>query len=230
MGATIIDFALAAQRRKPRTLEDACRDEILRDFLTWPRAFRERLDVKRALARTDDDSDPDHSQLGRVVSRREHRGTRFAWFPNSLHGHLGAIRASARELRAARHRPRAARNRARDLRNAKDRLLWFLFEYGFRKVPRKLLAEIANGELGKERAELRKLIEHETAALCRAHLLAAGGVCKTGARAGQPFSERYLKRVRGCAERAEERLSSAFARLAYLESSPPPLRAWRFDP
>jgi len=222
----VIDFASAVQRRGAerrdgrQTLAEACRADIINDACNWPSVFTRRIESELLRAFTAPANDP-NGGIGWIVRQRARAVTHPQMVAHSLNVSFDEIRRRARELRAAQHRPRAARIRARKLRAAKDGLLWFLFEYGFRKVPRKLLAEIASGELSKERAQLRELIEHETAALCLAHVLAAGGVCNAGPRAGQPFNARYLKRVRACAERAEERLRSARARLAYLESSPP---------
>ena len=230
----VIDFATAASRlrrrhRAPRTWEDGCRDEILRDFQTWPRAFRARLNVRRALERIDNVIDPDSSTLGRVLSRRQHAGEGWLWFPHALRSNLAAIRGMANDLREARDRPRTARNRARDLRSAKDRLLWFLFEYGFRKVPRGLLVEQAAYDLAREREELARRIADGIRAALEARETLLFGVVKAGPRRGEPFSPRYERLLCARIARAQERVSRDRQRLNYLESDPPPLRAWGFD-
>jgi hypothetical protein len=53
------------------------------------------------------------------------------------------IRKCAASLREARGRPRATKIRAGHLRAEKRRLLWLLFEHGFRRVPLAQLRDMA---------------------------------------------------------------------------------------
>jgi hypothetical protein len=113
-----------------------------------------------------------------------------------------------------------------ELEGVKEEMLWRLFQFGYRSVPRDILEPLARADNEEELTFEQSRFSSLRQEIVRLRSLISGGVYVIGRKKGQPYTAERRAGLRHTLESLELDFSHVCERLRVLESESDPLRAW----